>query len=279
MLSRLWHKLPFTGAAKPFVSVIFLSGVIAPESKSRSSINLPSIIKALNKAFSQADARAVVLVINSPGGSPAQSRMILERIRALAAEKKKPVLTYIEDIGASGGYMLALAGDEIIADPFAIVGSIGVITATFGFDEAIERLGIDRRVYTAGENKSQLDPFQPENKADVERLKHILDQSHSLFIKMVKDRRGDRLKGDESDLFSGNFWIAGEALERGLIDHTGDLRAMLQARYGEDVELRRIDTEKKTLLTKFIGMQAPALGAGDIRHAIIEHMHWARFGK
>lgn len=280
MLDRLWYSLPFTGTPKPHVAVVRLTGVIAADRKSGSALNLEVIGKALRKAFSMSAAKAVVIVINSPGGSPAQSRMILDRIRALSAEQKKPVLTYIEDIGASGGYMLAIAGEEIFADPFAIVGSIGVITASFGMTEAMEKLGVERRVYTAGENKSQLDPFQPENPEDVARLENILTKSHDLFIERVKERRGQRLKGEESDLFSGNFWIAADAKALGLIDDTGDLHDLMKRRFGDDVELRKVDVEKKSAFLKMLGLQHKALLDPEaLTETLMDRSHWARFGK
>ena len=226
MLKQLWYKLPFTGEPDPIVARVALEGVIAPEARTRRALNLASVEKALMKAFSVPDIKAVVLTINSPGGSPTQSRMIHDRARALSEKEKVPIITYIEDVGASGGYMLALAGDEIFADPFAVVGSIGVITAGFGFPEAIEKLGVERRVYTAGKNKSQLDPFKAEEQGDVTRIQEMLEKIHVLFVQMVKDRRGGRITGEDDDLFNGAYWIAGDAVDHGLIDRTGDQRAL-----------------------------------------------------
>ncbi|WOI52101.1 S49 family peptidase [Parvularcula sp. LCG005] len=279
MLKKLWHKLPFTGGSKPTVAVVPLTGVLAPEGRSGRSISFDSVQKPLTSAFTTSGVQAVVISINSPGGSPAQSRMIHDRIRSLSAEHKVPVITYIEDVGASGGYMLAIAGDDVYADPFAIVGSIGVIAGGFGFTEAMHRLGIQRRVYTAGENKSQLDPFQPEDPADVARLETLLGKSHTLFIDMVQRRRGEKLTPGEETLFDGKFWIAGDAQALGLIDGTGDLREVLQARFGKDVKIRRIEIEKKSLVSKLLGLKGPLLDPQAMMTAADDHAAWARFGR
>lgn len=227
----------------PFVTVVDLQGAIGAGMRPGRGLSARGIDKALVKAFKNKKAKAVVLAINSPGGSPAQARMISDRIRHLALEKQLPVLSYIEDIGASGGYMIAVAGEEILADPFAIVGSIGVISAGFGFQDAIAKLGVERRVNTAGTNKMRLDPFQEQKDEDREKLKGLLDNTHQLFIDMVKKRRGDRITGDPEKVFSGDFFLAEEARELGLIDEIGDLRAILKQRYGNDVEIREVNAK------------------------------------
>ncbi len=188
----------------------------------------------LERAFAFRKARAVALVINSPGGSAVQSHLIHGRIRALAAEHKVPVIAFVEDVGASGGYMIACAADEIVCDPSSIVGSIGVVGATFGLEKAIKKLGIERRVYTAGKNKAMLDPFLPENPEDVKRLKAIQQDIHETFIALVKARRGKKLKGPESALFSGEYWVGSKAVELGLADRLGDIRAVLRERFGDE---------------------------------------------
>jgi serine protease SohB len=277
MLGRLWYKLPFTGTPAPKVALIPLHGTIAAEARTQRALNLEAVDKALQKAFTLGGASAVVLSINSPGGAPAQARMIFDRIRSLSDKKKVPVLAYIEDVGASGGYMIALAGEEIFADPFGIVGSIGVIAGGFGFPEAIRRLGVERRVYTAGKNKSQLDPFREEDPEDVRHLQILLDKSHQLFIDMVRARRGGRLNGEDDELFSGQFWLAGDAAERGLIDGTADLRALLKSRYGDEVRIKRIDVDKKTLLSKILSRRsAPTVGA--VIDQIEDRVAWWRVG-
>ncbi|MEL6947985.1 MAG: S49 family peptidase, partial [Pseudomonadota bacterium] len=192
------------------------------------------------KAFSFKGAPAVALVVNSPGGSPVQSRLIYQRIRDLAKEKDKKVHVFVEDAAASGGYMIACAGDDITADPSSIVGSIGVISSSFGFVDAIEKVGVTRRVYTAGQNKSVLDPFMPERAEDIDRLKSLQLDIHQVFIDLVKESRGERL-ADNDDLFTGLFWTGGPAKELGLIDGLGDLRGTMKERYGKDMRLRLVE--------------------------------------
>lgn len=222
----------------PVVPLVRLSGAIGmPASLGRGSMSLSSIDSTLKKAFSVSGAKAVALAINSPGGSPVQSHLIFRRIRQLAEEKKLPVIAYVEDIAASGGYMLACAADEIVADRSSILGSIGVVSASFGFDKAISRLGIDRRVYTAGRRKVTLDPFQPEHGEDIEHLKTLQSDIHAFFIELVKDRRGARLTGDE-DLFSGLFWAGDRSVALGLADRIGVAHDDLVARFGNKVDIR-----------------------------------------
>ncbi len=215
------------------IPVIRLSGpIMSGGSQFRPSLSLASTAGLIEKAFSYSDAPAVAIVINSPGGSAVQSRLIYKRIRDLAAEKNKAVLVFVEDVAASGGYMIAVAGDEIIADPSSIVGSIGVISATFGFPELLRKIGVERRVYTAGPNKSVLDPFRPEREEDVERLKQLQLEVHATFIELVKDRRGAKLK-DDPDLFTGLFWTGETGRALGLVDAVGDMMAELRKRYGD----------------------------------------------
>ncbi|MEM9988054.1 MAG: S49 family peptidase [Pseudomonadota bacterium] len=277
-MKSLWYKLPFTGAPKPTVVQVSLHGMIATENRTGRALNLETVEKALIRAFDVSDAKAVVISVNSPGGSPAQSRMIHDRVRELSAEKKTPVLSYIEDVGASGGYMISLAGDEIFADPYAIVGSIGVIGGGFGFQEAIKKLGIERRIYTSGENKSQLDPFTPEDERNVERFKGILSKTHDLFKDMVRDRRGGRLKTDDETLFNGDFWVAGDALDLGLIDQVGDLRALLKARFGDELEIKKISTDKKGLFSKLFASRSSSILNG-LPEILSEISAWGRYGR
>ena len=191
------------------VPVVRLSGTIGAVTPLRPGMSLAGVAKTLERAFATKNAKAVALVINSPGGSPVQSRQIYLRIKQLAAEKKLPVLVFVEDVAASGGYMIACAGDEIFCDPSSILGSIGVVGGSFGFVEAIKKIGVERRLYTAGEHKATLDPFLPENPEDVARLKTLQREIHAVFIALVKDSRGARLKGDDDLLFTGEYW-AGE---------------------------------------------------------------------
>src|SRR5262245_39923817 len=219
----------------PVVPVVRLSGTIGAVTPLRPGLTLAAIAKTLERAFATRGARAVALVINSPGGSPVQSRQIYLRIRQLAAEKKLPVLVFVEDVAASGGYMIACAGDEIFCDPSSIVGSIGVVGASFGFTKLMEKLGVDRRLYVAGEHKAMLDPFLPENPEQVERVTARQREIHQDFIGLVNLSRGARLKGPEKTLFSGEYWTGSKAIELGLADGIGDLRATLRARFGDDV--------------------------------------------
>lgn len=228
----------------PVIPVVRLKGVIsASSSPFNPALSLAGVADQLSKAFSDKRAPAVAISVNSPGGSPVQSRLIYKRIRDLADEHKKPVYVFTEDAAASGGYMIAVAGDEIIADPSSIVGSIGVISASFGFVEAIKKIGVERRVYTAGGNKSTLDPFKPEKKADIDRLKKLQLEVHQVFIDVVKERRGDKL-ADNPDLFTGQFWAGGMAKELGLVDHIGDMRSFLKERFGDKTELRLISPQR-----------------------------------
>src|ERR1700690_3251392 len=242
----------------PVGPVVRLSGVIGVSSPLRPGLLLSSIARSLERAFSVRNARAVALIINSPGGSPTQSHLMLRRIRQLAQEKKIPVLAFIEDVGASGGYMLACAADEIICDHYSIVGSIGVVGGSFGFPKLMEKLGIERRIYTAGERKVMLDPFEPEKPEDVKRIKAIQKEIHGHFIALVKERRGAKLNGPDKTLFSGEFWTAQTAIELGLADSLGELRSTLRARYGDKLRMPLISAERS-----FFGRKMPGVSWAD----------------
>ena len=267
------------------IPVIRLQGAImAGGSQFRPALNLATVAPLLSKAFADKRAPAVAISINSPGGSPVQSRLIYRRIRDLAEEKEKPVYMFVEDLAASGGYMIALAGDEIIADPSSIVGSIGVVSAGFGFTEMIKKIGVQRRVYTAGKNKVSLDPFQPEKKADVDHLKSLQEEVHKVFVDMVKERRGDKL-ADNDDLFTGLFWSGLRGQELGLVDSLGDMRSFLKAKYGEKTNLRLI-----TMPRGLFGRRTPGATTGDwssrlasaatggLVDAVEERALWSRYG-
>jgi serine protease SohB len=242
----------------PVVPVVRLSGVIGMGTPLRPGLMLSTIARSLERAFATRNARAVALIINSPGGSPTQSHLILRRIRQLAEEKKIPVLAFIEDVGASGGYMLACAADEIICDQYSIVGSIGVVGGSFGFPKLMEKLGIERRIYTSGERKVMLDPFEPEKPEDVKRIKAIQKEIHGHFIALVKERRGAKLNGPDKTLFSGEFWTAQTAIELGLADALGDMRSTLRARYGDKVRTPLIAAERG-----FFGRNKPGVSVAD----------------
>jgi serine protease SohB len=277
-LKAIWRGLPLVGKQRPRVNVIELVGVIGQVGPTRRGLTFAKLEHAIEAAFRPTRLAAVALAINSPGGSPVQSRLIHAAVRRAAVKKNVPVFAFIEDVGASGGYILALAADEIYADDSSIVGSIGVIAATFGFQDAISRLGIERRIHTAGESKSQLDPFKREDPQDVERLQRILEDMHQQFIALVRERRGTKLYSD-SDIFTGAFWTAGQAKARGLIDGTAHLSEFLKARFGEDVRVRRIAPEKGSLLRRiFGGEQRGAIDPDALIGAIETRSIWARFG-
>ncbi|MBX9710006.1 MAG: S49 family peptidase, partial [Xanthobacteraceae bacterium] len=235
LIERLLSLLPDRLRRVAVVPVVRLSGTIGAVTPLRPGLSLAGVTRTLERAFATKGAKAVALVINSPGGSPVQSHQIYMRIRQLATEKKLPVLVFVEDVAASGGYMIACAGDEIFCDPSSIVGSIGVIGGSFGFTELIKKVGIERRLYTSGDHKGSLDPFLPENAGDVERLKAIQRDIHDGFIDLVKTSRGLRLQGEGDYLFTGEYWAGERAVKLGLADAIGDLRTVLRARYGEKV--------------------------------------------
>jgi len=222
------------------VPVVRLAGTIGAVTPLRPGLTLAGVAKLLERAFETRGAKAVAIVINSPGGSPVQSHQIYGRIRQLAQEKSLPVLVFVEDVAASGGYMIACAGDEIFCDPSSIVGSIGVVGGSFGFDGLIAKLGIERRLYTSGKNKAMLDPFLPENPDDVARLKELQNEIHLMFIDLVKRSRGAKLNGAEDELFSGAYWTGQRSVALGLSDAIGDLRSVLRARFGDKVRTQLI---------------------------------------
>ncbi len=265
----------------PVVPVVRLAGAIGSASTFRPGLSIASCAPALERAFSIKGARAVALVVNSPGGSPVQSHLIYRRIRSLSAEKKLPVLVFVEDAAASGGYMIACAGDEIIADPSSIVGSIGVVSAGFGLDRLIERYGVERRVHTTGPRKAMLDPFRPENPDDLVRLKAIQADIFTAFSDLVAERRGTKLKGTPAELFTGDIWAGRAALDLGLVDAIGDLRTVLRERYGEKVRLRPVALQRPSLMARVLGRD-PTIGAlvdpGEAIAAVEERTLWARLG-
>jgi serine protease SohB len=285
VLGGLRAMLPRRFRAEPVVPVVRLTGIIGVSTPLKPGLTISSCAKSLERAFAHRGAKAVALVINSPGGSATQSHLIFKRIRALAAEKKLPVIAFIEDAGASGGYMIACAADEIVADESSIVGSIGVVGGSFGFNRLIEKIGVERRLYTSGDHKAMLDPFLPEKPDDVERLKALQGEIHAFFIDLVKTSRGAKLKGPESDLFSGEYWIGKRALALGLIDRIGDLRDVLRERFGDKVATPLI-SEGRGLF----GRRVPGIGAGfsglldrpgladEVISALEARAMWARYG-
>ena len=233
-MEKIKKYIPFRKKA-PQVGVIKLTGVIGASGSFRKGLNLQSIETFLQDAFSNKRITAVALIINSPGGSPVQSDLIQKRIRDLSTEFQKPVFVFCEDVAASGGYWIALAGDEIYANASSIIGSIGVVSAGFGFKEAISKLGVERRIYSTGPNKGMLDPFVDEDPKHIERLKLLQDEIFTLFREWVLSRRGEKLNGTHEELFSGAFWTGIQAKELGLIDGLGDLREIMRNKFGDKV--------------------------------------------
>ncbi|ADJ24661.1 peptidase S49 [Hyphomicrobium denitrificans ATCC 51888] len=270
---------------RPFVPVLRFHGPIGMATPLRPGLTLGAYSNAIEKAFLVSKLPAVAVIVNSPGGSPVQSNLLFKRIRQLAVEKKKRVYVFCEDVAASGGYFLAIAGDEIYADPSSIIGSIGVVSRSFGFVDLLEKIGVERRVYTAGINKNQLDPFLPEDADDVARLKAIQRDVHDIFIGLVKERRLGKLKAPDTELFSGAFWSAARAVEFGLVDGITDIRSKMQDIFGEKIRLKVIEPEKPGLLARLrrtpgaIGIQTPALAfADDLVSAVETRTLWSRFG-
>jgi signal peptide peptidase SppA len=292
LMERLKGWLPERlrpGAA--VVPVVRLSGVIGAVTPLRPGMSLAGVARTLERAFATKNAKAVALVINSPGGSPVQSRQIYLRIRQLAAEKKLPVLVFVEDVAASGGYMIACAGDEIFCDPSSILGSIGVVGGTFGFQELIRKIGVERRLYTAGAHKAMLDPFLPENPDDVARVKALQREIHAIFIALVRQSRGARLKGADDVLFTGEYWAGETSVTLGLADAIGDLRTVLRARYGDKVKtpviapssglLSGLLGRKSAGATTLAALASPEGIAGlpdEVISALETRAIWAKFG-
>jgi serine protease SohB len=287
LLLRLQSGLPRRMRADiPVVPVVRLTGIIGFSTPLRPGLTLAACARPLDRAFRTYDPVAVALVINSPGGSAAQSHLIFRRIRELAKKTSVPVIAFIEDVAASGGYMIACAADEIIADENSIVGSVGVVGGSFGFHRLLDKIGVERRLYTSGERKAMLDPFLPEKPEDVARLKTIQREIHESFIALVKERRGATLNGSEADLFSGEYWTGRKGQELGLVDKVGDLRTVLSSRYGDKV--------RTPLITSARGLFArptPGVGAGDFGNlwsrpsfaeelvsAIEARALWSRYG-
>jgi signal peptide peptidase SppA len=268
------------------VPVVRLSGLIGAVTPLRPGMSLAGVARTLERAFAIRHAKAVALVINSPGGSPVQSRQIYLRIRQLAAEKKLPVLVFVEDVAASGGYMIACAGDEIFCDPSSILGSIGVVGGSFGFQELIRKVGVERRLYTAGAHKAMLDPFLPENPDDVARVKALQREIHAIFIALVKQSRGARLKGADDVLFTGEYWAGETSVSFGLADAIGDLRSTLRARYGDKV-LTPVIAPATGMLSGLLGRRSAGTLASlegvpglpeELISALESRAIWAKFG-
>ena len=272
----------------PIVSVVRMEGVIASgRAGFRSSqMSMETLSDPLDRAFKVPEVKAVILLINSPGGSPVQSSLIAKRVRALSDEKEVPVFAFAEDVAASGGYWLACSADEIYADTSSIIGSIGVIFTGFGFQELIKRYGIERRVYASGDHKGALDPFLSENNDDVERLKKAQEGIHESFKDLVRSRRLGKIDASEEKLFTGEFWTGTQALELGLIDGIGDWRSVIRERFGSKVKFNIIPQKKSWLKDRLgigsrISSENLLSSNGWVDTAIgniEERLIWGRFG-
>lgn len=257
----------------PRVAVIRMSGIIADTARTKTNISYSKYVALIDKAFSKANT-AVALLINSPGGSAAQSALVAGRIRHKAEETGLPVYAFVEDVAASGGYWLACAADEIYAQEVSVVGSIGVISAGFGFQDLLARYGVERRVHTSGKVKGFLDPFQPEKDEDIKRLKNLQGDIHDAFIEWVRARRGEKLRGKDSALFEGQFWTGERAVENGTIDGFGEVKSFMADKYGEDVKFLFLAPERKFLpsLLPFTSL------AEDVADTIESRSWWSRYG-
>jgi signal peptide peptidase SppA len=276
MLSMPFFLRPWR-RGRPSIPAVRLAGVIGSAGLAGRGLTLAGIERTLDAAFAHRHSLAVALLVNSPGGSPVQSALIAQRIRDLAEEKDKPVLAFVEDVAASGGYWLACAADEIYANACSIVGSIGVISAGFGFEQAIGRLGIERRVYTTGDRKALLDPFQAERPGDLELLKEIQDDILGRFVAHVRARRGERLRGSDGELFDGRVWTGDRALAHGLIDGLGEARGTIRDRFGKDARLM-VANPRRSLLRRLRWRAGTAHILDEALAVLEEQAYWRRFG-
>jgi signal peptide peptidase SppA len=270
------HMRPGT----PLVPVVRLSGAIGMGTPLKPALTLATAAPLLERAFRIDRAREVAIIVNSPGGAPVQSHLIHRRIRALAEQYERKVTVFVEDVAASGGYMIACAGDEIIADASSIVGSIGVVSAGFGFTGLIEKLGVERRLHTSGHSKAILDPFQPEKAEDVERLKAIQKDVHEDFIALVKERRSGALDGADGTLFSGAFWTGRQALDLGIIDRLGEIRTVMHERYGDEVVLKPIGASRGLMFRRMTPRDGGLVAglADEALTSLETRALWSRFG-
>lgn len=275
------NNCPFTKLKNFFckksanVAVINLHGVIGKGGKFDHGVNIENVNPLLEKAF-ESKPKAVVINVNSPGGSPVQSELIFNRIRELSIEKKIPVYTFAQDVAASGGYFILLAGDEIFAHNSSIVGSIGVISAGFGFEELIKKIGVQRRIYAEGKNKAILDPFSPENEENIAILKAAQKDVYDSFKELVKSRRGEKLKKSDDELFNGAFWSGKTAKEIGLVDEISDMRKAMKAKFGDKIKFTNIEPKKKGFIKELLANKLDI--AGNLIEKISEKAVWSRFG-
>jgi signal peptide peptidase SppA len=262
---------------KTVIPHVRLTGVIGSAGKFKQGLDLAGQKEILKKAFSLKKVKNVAISINSPGGSPVQSHLIYSYIRQLANKNKIKVLIFAEDVAASGGYLISCAGDEIYANSSSIIGSIGVISASFGFKELIKKIGIERRVYTAGKNKSTLDPFVEEKEEDIKRLKSIQLELHEDFINLVKSSRGSKLKDPEkNNIFTGEFWTGASALKLGLIDGIGNADQILKEKFGDKVIIKNFEKQKGFIAKKLSSSVKDPIET--FANILEEKSVWQKFG-
>lgn len=261
------------------IPVIKLSGVIGQAGSFRKGLTLNDLNKLIEKAFSTKKAPAVFLNINSPGGSPTQSSFIASKIRSLAKKNKTKVYAFVEDVAASGGYWLACAADEIYIDQNSIVGSIGVISPGFGFVEMIKKLGIQRRVFTSGKNKSFLDPFQNAKKEDINKLKEIQNTIHNNFITHVKNSRGKKIKAKDNEVYNGMFWVGEQAVKLGLVDGIGHMEDIMKQKFGKKFKIKVLEPKKSFFQKRFSSsINNNSINFLDLINALEEKLYWSKFG-
>jgi len=262
---------------KKIIPHVRLSGVIGSAGRFKQGIDFSGQQEIIKKAFSFKKSKNIAISINSPGGSPVQSHLIHDYIRQLAKKNEKKVIVFAEDVAASGGYLIACAGDEIYANSSSIVGSIGVISASFGFQDAIKKIGVQRRVYTAGKNKSTLDPFKEEKEEDIERIKRLQLELHSDFIEVVKKSRGSKLKDPEkNNTFTGEFWSGTTSMKLGLIDGIGNAEQILREKFGEDIDIKKLEKPKSFIAKKLSSSIDNQID--NIASVIEERALWQKFG-
>ena len=262
---------------KKIIPHIRLTGVIGSAGRFKQGIDFSGQQEIIKKAFTFKKSKSIAISINSPGGSPVQSHLIHDYIRQLAKKNKKKVIVFAEDVAASGGYLIACAGDEIYANSSSIVGSIGVISASFGFQDAIKKIGVQRRVYTAGKNKSTLDPFKEEKEEDIERIKKLQLELHSDFIEVVKKSRGAKLKDPEkNNTFTGEFWSGTTSMKLGLIDGIGNAEQILREKFGEDIVIKKLEKQKSFIAKKLSSSIDNQIDS--IASVIEERALWQKFG-
>ncbi|MEQ1755496.1 MAG: S49 family peptidase [Micropepsaceae bacterium] len=278
-IKKFWRQV--TGKTPPVVSVLRLNGAIGMRTGLSKGLSLASVSEPLERLFADKSVEAAAIIINSPGGSPVQAALIHDRIRKLAEDAEIEVITFAEDVAASGGYMLALAGDEFFAHENSIVGSIGVISAGFGFQQLIEKLGVERRVHTSGDRKGMLDPFKPEDPRDAAHLESLQREVHESFKAMVRKRRQGKLTGNEAEMFSGMFWTGAKAKQLGLVDGLGDMRSICEEKFGEDVEFRIVQPRRSWFGNERSGVSvtpSPQSWADTLLESVEDRALWARFG-